>query len=932
MPPPGTADQGTADQGTADQGTADAEAAGGSSRPARRASDTRPAGDARRPGVVEEGREEALAAVGAALDRLAEGRGGVLLLSGEPGIGKSVLAEELAARAHETGTRVLWGRCHEADVAPAYWPWLPVLREVAGPDPVPELAALVGTAGPSPAPAGSDSADLRTYDAASRALCEAAAERPLLVLLEDIHWADTSSLRLLAYAAERLTDVPLLLALTRRTVDAPHRPAMATALAALSRLGAVRVSLRGLPAGGIERLVEGVVGHRAPDLAQALADRTDGNPFFVLEMARLLQARGATDAGDAAALDVPDGVRDVLRLRVERLGERQQQVLAVASVVGRDIDPALVAQVLGEDVDAVLDDLDELVAAGVVQEADGRYRFTHALTRETVYDSLPPSRRLRRHAAVALALEARLTADPELVADVAHHHRLAARARPDLVRPAVEHTVAAARLARARGAADEVRDLYLRALEVADLDPAPDPVDRHRLLVDLAAAQLVSGDIAGARVTVEDAVALARSVDRWDLVAVAATTFRNAGVWHWREFGETDAAMIETLHRCLDHLDDSPLRARVLASLQIEYMYGWQMAEADRYGCEALVLARGCGDREVLVDAMRQRLNALWGPGSGPERIDLALEAVDLADDDPTRVYLGFELAAAYHQTGLPELADEAMGRALDLAARLRHTSADVPLAWWRFMRALERGETDAAALAAQALALHRRTSVVGLMELTGLVSVRLAPDGADVAPDVVAGARTAGNPAYRATIAQALALAGHPDEAVALLGEGAPDGARDYAKVAADCLRVDTLAIAGRTDLLPAALRRIEPWLDEVATHGSIDALGSVRYFAGRGAEALGDLSQARAHYARAVEHDARVGNVPWGRRAAARLAALPPDRPGPPAPGGPAGPAPASGTSGTHAAGEVGGKSPVSTAAQPSGCPPPTPSRRPP
>ncbi len=828
-----------------------------------------------RPEVVTEGRQEALAAVSAAVAGLVAGAGGVLLLSGEPGIGKSVLADELAARAEEAGAHVLWGRCHEADVAPAYWPWLPVLRAVAGDDPGPGLAAVVAVTDQS-APAV-DSSDLRTYDAASRALRRASAERPLLVVLEDVHWADTSSLRLLAYAAEALRDDPVLLALTRRTTDAPSPPALASTLAALSRLGATRVTLRGLAVGGIARLVEGVVGRSAPELSEVVAVRTDGNPFFVLELARLLHARGATDASDAARLDVPDGIRDVLRLRVERLSPPEQRLLAMASVAGREIDPGLVAAVLEQDVDELLDLLDSLVAAGVVQEQAGRYRFTHALTRETVYDGLPPSRRLRWHARTAEVLRSRLEADPELVADVAHHYAVAARSRPELVEPAVEHAQAAAALAAGRGAHDEACQLLRRALEVGDLVPSAPPERRLHLLVALASAQLLAVDVAGARDTVSEAVAAGREMGRWDLVAEAANSLRFSGVWHWREFGCSDDTMIEALHGCADHLPAGQAKARVLAALQTEYMYGWRVAEADRYGREAVELARSLGDPGTLVYAIRQRLLALWGPGGARERLALTQEALASCEDDTSRAFLLFELAHSHHQLGDPDRSDAAIEEAWRLAEQLRHTTADVPLAWWRYMRAHDRGQAGLAAEhAAAALELHRRTSMVGLADLTAMVAVRLAPEGAEVPADVVALARRNRNPALRALVAEAVASSGRLAEAVDLLGEATPPGARDYASLAADCLRAETLALAGRTDLLPGAAARLEPWLDEVATYGSVDSLGSVRYFAGHAAEVLGRPDVAREHYRRAVETDLRTRHVPWRLRAERRLARL--------------------------------------------------------
>jgi hypothetical protein len=263
----------------------------------------------------------------------------------------------------------------------------------------------------------------------------------------------------------------------------------------------------------------------------------------------------------------------------------------------------------------------------------------------------------------------------------------------------------------------------------------------------------------------------------------------------------------------------------------------------------------------------------LWGPGSYAERIAISHEMLALTAGDEHRLYASWQLAVALHQSGRPAEADWWMARCSEVGGRLRHTSADVPMAWWHWMRAVEQGDPRAKELAEAGSAMHRRSSVVALVEVVGLVTVRMAP-GQDVAPDVVAGAREHANPGYRATIAHALAEYGRVDEAVELLGAPNADVGSDYAALAGCCMRVDVLAHAGRVDLLPSALAQITPFADEVVTYGTIDALGSVEYFIGRGLQALGDIEGAAKRFARAVARNAELGNVPWGRRAAERLA----------------------------------------------------------
>ena len=291
------------------------------------------------------------------------------------------------------------GRCHDADLAPPYWPWLSVLRDLAGTaeDVPPEVTALLeGTttelAGEAPDAGAAAATTLRTFAAVSRWLGGQPA--PVVVVLEDLHWSDRTSLRLLAYAAQELRERPVLLVATVRTVDPRSHPHLAPALAGLTRLAARRVPVPPLDAEAVAELLEEVGPVTDPALVEVLTRRADGNPFFVLEMARLLQARGRLDADAAERLEVPDGIADVLRLRVEQRPAATQETLGVAAVAGRDFDARLLAEVLGR---SPLDDLDDAVAAGVVEPAEepGRFRFVHALTRETVYRDLSTRRRGR---------------------------------------------------------------------------------------------------------------------------------------------------------------------------------------------------------------------------------------------------------------------------------------------------------------------------------------------------------------------------------------------------------------------------------------------------------------------------------------------------------------------------------------------------------
>jgi DNA-binding SARP family transcriptional activator len=826
-------------------------------------------------GVV--GRASVLAALEETLDELVDhGHGGVVALTGEAGIGKTMLADEVVRRGRARGARVVVGRCHEADLAPAYWPWLPILRELAGPDAPAEVAVLLGTQrGPDVEATGADAAALRTYDAVTRVL--AAQTGPLLVVLEDLHWADASSLRLLAYAAEALRQRPVAFVVTVRDVDPEVNPALTVALAGLARLGATRLRMPHLGEDAVVELLRDVFDDPDPALAAVLARRTDGNPFFVLEMARLLAAEGTGEdlAERAERLEVPDGIADVVRLRLAGLPAGTREVLEVASVVGRRFPLDGLDAVLER---SSLEDVDLAVGAGIIRpdELPGSFRFVHALTRETIERDLRPGRRARLHGQVGRAMERRLAAQPELVTEVAFHLARAAAYFPEVVLDAVRHGAEAARAAEHRGAFEEAAEAWGATLEVEALAPDPDAGRRHGLLLDLAAARQRLGDIRGAQEALDSAVALGRSIGDVELTARAATGFRSYNVWHWREIGEPDEVTISVLEDCLREVSDQVLRARLLVHLSTEYYIARRIEEADRAADEAESLARSLGDKSLLQEWLELRCITLFLPGRAAEREATARELLSLDIGPERELTARFHLGSGLHRQGRAAESDEVMARAFEIAAELRHTGIDIPLAWWRWLRAAETRAPDADELGQRALALHRRTTVVGLEELTGLTTLERHPSTGEVPADLVVAARGHPNRSYRTYVAHALARSGDHDAALRLLGDPTPDDQYDYASHFANCLRVEVLALCGRTDGLAEALARIEPYADEHATYGSVLSAGSTAYFIGLGALALGDTERARAALEQAVRVNAASGSRRFEEHARRALSAL--------------------------------------------------------
>jgi DNA-binding SARP family transcriptional activator/tetratricopeptide (TPR) repeat protein len=345
------------------------------------------------------GRAEQLAALERALAAAKAGSGRLVVVAGEPGVGKTRLAEELAELAE--GVAVAWGRCAEEPGAPPFWPWTQVLRGLAADLPA-DLQA------PAPPVVDVETVRFRLCRAIAELLRRLAADRPLLVVIDDLQWADVGSARVLPVLAAELTTLPILVVATYRDPDAAGGAGLADAFAALARLPAVdRVTLQGLDRVDVRRLMAARSGAEPDEgLVGVVHDRSDGNPFFVVELARLF---GGGRRQAERADEVPSRVRDVLRRRLGGLPEQTRAILLVAAVVGRDFDLDVVEAVSGLDGDAALDAVEAALLSGLVVEdtAVGRFRFGHALVREAIYYEVSGLRRARMHARVAEALAGR---------------------------------------------------------------------------------------------------------------------------------------------------------------------------------------------------------------------------------------------------------------------------------------------------------------------------------------------------------------------------------------------------------------------------------------------------------------------------------------------------------------------------------------------
>jgi class 3 adenylate cyclase len=638
-------------------------------------------------GGVFVGRERELERLREATDAALGGRGSLQLLVGEPGIGKTRAAEELATFARVSGARVYWGRCREDEGAPAYWPWVQAIRSYArDSDPV-ALAWQLGAGAAEVAqlipevaekldiePAqGSDSeeARFRLFDSVTSLLLAAARDRPLVIVLDDLHWADEPSLLLLRFAARELGSSGLLILGTYRDVELGRHHPLARVLGEISGLeGSGRIPLKGLSVGAVERYIEMTAGAPAPArLAEAVQQQTDGNPFFVGEVVRLLASEGKlTAGGDVAELQIPQGVREVVGRRLDRLSDETNESLRVAAVIGRDFEEDLVARVAEQRPEQLMNAAKEAIAERLVNDVgDGRYSFAHALVRDTLYDELSSAKRSALHERVGLAIEGICGGDlDDRLGELAHHF-LAAAPRGDLGK-AIDYAQRAGEQDMEQLAYEDAVDVYGRALEVLELIDEPDESLRCALLLSLGGAEAKSARVADAREAFEKAADSARSLDDTDSLVGAAI-----GIAMMSDAGRLDEKLVALLDESLDRIgpERTARRAALLSAKSAEmYWAASDLTESERLVDEAIEIARELDAPTTLAAALQRKVFIPTGPTAARERLAIAEEMIKLGAEwgDREAVLRGH----AYRLWSALELGDVAVvDRDLSTYARL---------------------------------------------------------------------------------------------------------------------------------------------------------------------------------------------------------------------------------------------------------------------
>ena len=874
-----------------------------------------PARLAGRPSVGVVGREVETRAIADVFKRVSNGEGReVLLVSGEAGLGKTTLVADAARAAFDTGACVLFGHCEE-DLATPYQLFAEALGHFVTHAPEDQLLAHVAAHGselarlvpalssripdlPSSKANDTDSERFLLFAAAVGLVGMASQAQPLVMVLDDLQWADKASLLLLRHLVAADQFMRVLVLGTYRDSELSRSHPLTDVLAALRRTSGVsRIELSGLDDKGVMALLEATAGHSLDDagvdLAHAVYRETDGNPFFVREVLRHLAETGTifqdttgrwTTENSLDQMALPDSVREVIGARVGRLGEKAERVLSVAAVIGRDFDLDLLARATSTTDDELLDILDAASTASLVRElADsGRYNFAHALIQHTLYEDLGPNRRARAHRRVAEALEELCGDRPgNRVGELARHWFSATQ--PIDVGKAINYSRQAGDAALNALAPADALLYYAQALDLYPQATDPDPVLAIDLAIGLGTAQRQSGDPAS-RDTLVDAARRAASIgDTERLVAAALANDRG----YVTSTAAVDIDKVAILEEALARLTkDHPDRALVLATLCSDLTFGGPLERRRSLADEALAIAHACADDAIIVRVLNHIFVPLDVPSLHQESLTRSADALARAKriGDPMLIFFAaLWQTHASHRAGDIDEMDRCLEIQRSLAEQLNQPQLQWTYTYNAAMRAMIAGDTDQAEeLVTEALQIgtdsgepdaavfysaqllpvnHQRGNLDELVPVLEEMIVE--------APDVAHG--------YKAGLAFAHAQADRIEDAAHLLAELA----NDEFNLPIDAIWLSVLvwyaeaAIECHDPKYAAPLfDRLAPYADQLATI-EITAEGPVSHSLGGLATVLGRYDEADAYFAKASATSARIGakffaactNLSWGK-----------------------------------------------------------------
>ncbi len=787
------------------------------------------------------GRSEELDRLAGLLEQAAAGDGAFVVIAGEGGIGKTRLVAELATRARDVV--VLYGRCDEDEVTP-FGPFAAVTTLVE----------------------------------------RLAARKPLLLVLDDLHWADRSSLRLLRQLAASETLGRVLIVGTYRDTELPDRHPLVETLASLERdRPAVRVSLRGLDTSELTTLVTAWRGIELPaETIGAIQREAGGNPFFMKQLVQHLEELRELQAPPPGrGFSIPAGLRDVIVKRVARLPGEAGRILKIAALISREFELGLLQPVAGLPEEQLLDLLDAAVQAGIlveVADSPGRYSFAHDLLRTTLEQELTATRRAHLHAQIGEAIEREHRDDLDRHADELARHFAAAGAAE--AERALVYSLRASEQATARLAYDEAAAYITTALSLREREPRRDDRERAELLALLGTAQTRAGDHAAARAAFHEAAELSAAAGAWPLLAHTVLGYGGGAGFGgvWVTFAAVDEELVRLLELALAACPagDSHERVRLLGRLAQALYWSPEAERALMLSEEALTIARRLGDPAALAYALDSRHVVLWGPDHLDECRALADEMLqlgrELGDPDIQLEALAWLITDALERDPI-EVVDEFIAEHARIAAELRQ-----PYHLWytevtRAMRAHLDGRFDEAAeLCEKAYAYGRQSHTANALQVYFVQTLFLRLDLGTVdelieqLQEYVVASPLA---AWRAGLALGLAGLERREEALEQVARFAEGG---VGAVRRDCVWMASMTFVGLTvahlddatyaDELYALLL---PFADRnCVVGGAVLCLGPVSAVLGMLARTGGRPDAALAHFADALERSDALHSPP--------------------------------------------------------------------
>lgn len=848
----------------------------------------RPAGEGGQIAGPFVGRDRELEELRNAFEEAWSGRGNVALIAGEAGMGKTRLAEELATYARLRGGHVAWGRSYQDETTPAFWPWVQAIRtcegvrkKAAAQDPAGGLASVleVPDSQAETHSFGGDGreAQFNLFSAVSDYMRQTAHAAPLVLVLDDLHWADEDSLALFHFLAREIRDDRFLLVGTYRQEEVTSDHPLSTILSGLTReRHCRRIALHGLDTKNISVLL----GTSAPGaLASDLHARTAGNPLFVTEIIRLMQREQfETDgAADGWTRSLPDVVRDVLRRRLAMLPAESQQVLRAAAVIGKEFEVGILSRITELPAGKCVEALDEALNSQIIStpaDSPARFVFAHPLIRETLFKDLPPSQRAQLHARTAEVLEDLHGSDNEAVsAELAHHyHNSAALGNADrAVRCA---KIAGDHASRLLAYGEAVR-LYQLGLDSLQGALSEDREVRNELRLSLSRAKNWAGQRNAAKSLFRE---IARDPD------VSPAQFAQAAYgFSTTAFSSStpDEESVALLERALERpgVKNPKMRVLLLGALSARLEQSLDQRRRGGFAREAVALARKLGDEELLSRALGWWHDSISEPSMLSERQAASDEAAILA----TRQNSGEALfpaklrqALAYLESGDSTALSVHIPALMALAEQtrvLRHRHwATLILA----TRTTLVGDFEAAeALSNRALALGQETNDPDVLSAYGsqLFAIRWhqgrLDEIADMADQIMSS--TPDYAPWRAGVGVMKAELGNSAGAAEELDHLAADG---FVHILRDRVWLVTIALiaqlcvllqdAKRAATIHAMLLPSDPYVG-VGGFGGQACVGANARVIALLEVLLGRPSEAAEHFEQALEVNTRIGALPW-------------------------------------------------------------------